>query len=177
MNNIQYFIVRVIHKLKHNDDEVYSNFFRKKGMKIGKKCHIYSNIITNEAFLVEIGDNVTISNEVSFITHDNSICKPMPEFSDLFGRIKIGDNCFIGSHAMILQGVSIANNTIIAAGSIVTKSFYDEKKIIGGNPAKVIGTWDKYIEKNKKNGMNINGLSIKELKKEVENSEKLFWKK
>ena len=53
--------------------------------------------------------------------------------------IFIGDNCWIGMNAIILPGVSISGvNVIIAAGSVVTRSFEDSNVLIAGNPAKVV---------------------------------------
>ena len=57
--------------------------------------------------------------------------------------------------------VSIPNNTIVAAGSVVTKSISEERVILGGNPAKVISTWDKFYDKNKNKG--ISKYKIKEI--------------
>lgn len=51
--------------------------------------------------------------------------------------VEIGSNVFIGASVIILKGVSIGENTVIAAGSVVTKSFGDNV-IIGGNPAKLL---------------------------------------
>lgn len=103
---------------------------------------ICSNPITKEAFLVEIGDNVTISINVTFVTHDNCVKLLLPNYSDCFGKIKIGNNCFIGENAMLLYGVTLADNIIVAAGAVVTKSFFESNIIIGGNPARIIGNWD-----------------------------------
>lgn len=60
-----------------------------------------------------------------------------------------------------MYGVSIPNNTIVAAGSVVTKSISEERVILGGNPAKVISTWDKFYDKNKNKG--ISKFKIKEI--------------
>ena len=51
--------------------------------------------------------------------------------------IKVGSNCWIGSKVTILDGVTIGNNCVIAAGAVVTKSFSDSV-IIGGIPAKIL---------------------------------------
>lgn len=51
--------------------------------------------------------------------------------------VEIGKKCWIGANSVILPGISIGDNVIIAAGSIVTKSF-SGPCVIGGNPAKII---------------------------------------
>ncbi len=48
-----------------------------------------------------------------------------------------------------MYGIELAPNTIVAAGSVVTKSFPEGNIVIGGNPAKVITTWEKFAEKNR----------------------------
>ena len=138
-------------------------------MKIGSNCRIFCDVSTSESYLVEIGDNVTISGNVKLITHDASIQKIVPNVTDLFGKIKIGDNCFIGQGAIIMYGVTIPDNTIIAAGSVITKSIPESGKIVGGNPAKVIGDVERFAEKYKENAVNIKGMTAEEKKKLLEN--------
>ena len=70
-----------------------------------------------------------------------------PEYH--MGTIEVFDNVFIGTGSLILNGVKIGPNAIVAAGSVVTKDV-PEGTIVGGNPAKVIGTVDNFIEKRKK---------------------------
>jgi acetyltransferase-like isoleucine patch superfamily enzyme len=55
------------------------------------------------------------------------------------GPIRIGKNCWIGANSVILPGITLGDNVIVGAGSVVTKSFGDSV-IIVGNPAAVIGT-------------------------------------
>ena len=80
--------------------------------------------MNTEPYLVSIGNNVTISGGVRLTTHDNSISKVLPNKTDICGTITIGGNCFIGRGAHLLLGVSLADNIIVAAGSVVTKSFF-----------------------------------------------------
>ena len=142
MKNIKYQIARFLAKITKNDEQ-YAKFFRSEGIKIGKGSHIYSNIVTAESFLIEIGDEVTISSDVVFVTHDNSVIKIDPTKPNLFGKIKIGNNCFIGQRSTLLYGITLADNIIVAAGSVVTKSFEESNIIIGGNPARKISTFEK----------------------------------
>ena len=82
--------------------------------------------------------------------------------SDLFGRITIGKNCFIGSNAVILYGVTLCDNIIVAAGSVVANSFHEERIIIAGNPARKISTWEKKKEKSEGKAWNLGNMTREE---------------
>ena len=58
-------------------------------------------------------------------------------FKTEFGKIKVGNNSFIGCNVTILRGVTIGNNCVIGAGSVVTKNVPDGE-VWAGNPAKFI---------------------------------------
>lgn len=169
---------KVIYYLLNKDMMVIKiNDYRKNGMKIGGGCRIFSKINSAEPYLIEIGNNVTISTNVELITHDNCAIKLYDDATDFVGSIKIGDNCFIGSRAIILPGVTIANNVIVAAGSVVTKSIKESGKIVGGNPAKEIGSIDIIREKNYSNRINLKNLNYMEKRKIIlENENKWILK-
>lgn len=119
---------------------------RQMGAKIGENCRFYSLNMFSEPYLIEIGDNVIVSGEVIFITHDGGVYLFMneePELFGHFGRIKVGNNCFIGMGAIILPDVEIGNNCIIGAGAVVIDSIPDNSVALG-NPAKVIFKTDMY---------------------------------
>lgn len=177
MKALQYWLMKLRSKFSSNPHEYVSDYFRKMGMKIGENCNICDNISTTEAYLITIGNNVTLAGGVIFIAHDNSISKLLPNTTDLLGTIAIGDNCFIGNRAMLLYGVQLADNIIVAAGSVVTKSFLKSGIIIGGNPAKVIGICSDFAEKNKDKAFNLDGIPRKELVERVKNSNKLIIRK
>ena len=140
-------------------------YARHLGAKIGKNCHISTRNWSNEAYLVTIGDNVQITNDVSIHCHGggNAIRKDHPEF-DVFGKVVIEDWVYIGSFAQIMPGVTIGEGALIAAGSIVTKSV-PPHTVVAGNPARVICTTLDYYERNKVFNVDTNGLSVKEKKK------------
>jgi len=118
----------------------------KRGAKIGENVSIWSNKIDkNHAFLLEIGDNVTIS-DARILMHDGSTSLPLG-YSRI-GKVKIGSNVFIGADAIILPGVTIGDNVIIGAGTIVNKDI-PSNSVAAGNPARIIGTYQKFVEKNK----------------------------
>lgn len=121
--------------------------YKLHGAKIGDNVRAFSPITSAEAYLITIGDNVTVASGVHFITHDNSAIKVYDDATDFVGPITIGNNVFIGAYSVLLPGVTIADNCIIGAGSVVCKSCTMPGTIIAGNPAKPIGTADKLREK------------------------------
>ena len=111
------------------------NFYRRKfwtpekiarhiGVKIGHSSDIQIKSFGSEPYLIEIGNHVQITSGTKFFTHGAAwvLRDKYPEI-DFFGKIKIGDNVYIGNDSLILPGVAIGSNVIIAAGSVVTKSF------------------------------------------------------
>lgn len=123
---------------------------RKQGVKVGENCRFFSTNFSTEPYLIEIGNHVTITEGVQFVTHDGGVWvfrESNPDI-ELFGNIEIGNNVFIGLNSIILFNTVVGNNCIIAAGSIVKGNFSDNS-IIAGVPAKVIGSINDYFEKNK----------------------------
>lgn len=152
----------LFYKITNNKEKLNNEYIlrcKQNGMIIGENFRCFSKINDSEPYLINIGNNVTISTDVNFITHDNSITKICSEFTDCFGKIKIGNNCFIGLGTIIMPGVTLGNNVIVAAGSVVTKSFTENNIIIAGNPAKIISKIDKeqiYLQKYYHNTRNMN---------------------
>ena len=149
MQKINYFWAKVKYKTSKNP-ECLSNYYRKQGAKIGSNCLICNDFFMMDPVFVEVKNNVIISSAVSFITHDHSINKVILDKSNLFGKIIVGNNCFIGYGSILLYGVKLSDNIIVASGSVVTKSFEETNIIIGGNPATKIGTWGDFKSKYEK---------------------------
>lgn len=98
----------------------------------------------------EIGKNVQITNGVKILTHgfDWSVTKAVyGEIYGSSGKVKIGDNCFIGMNAIILKGSAIGDNVIIGAGSVVCGGEFPSNCVIAGNPARVICSLSDYRKK------------------------------
>ena len=124
----------------------------------GEDCVYGSRNIPEEPYMIKLHNNVFITPETIFLPHDSipemlarmKNVKPGTVFPEYhMGTIEVFDNVFIGTGSLILNGVKIGPNAIVAAGSVVTKDV-PEGTIVGGNPAKVIGTVDNFIEKRKK---------------------------
>jgi len=83
------------------------------------------------------GDYTTVGQNTGILSGGHDIY----DHRILFGKeTRIGNYCWIGMNCMILPGVTLGDLTIVAAGSVVTKSFPEGYCVIGGNPAKVIKT-------------------------------------
>lgn len=161
MFKLGYYFAKIKSVLK-NDNEIANQYYRSGGVKIEKNCLICTPIYPcKDNCLLEIKDDVVISTDVMFVLHDFSASRVVKGTSNMFGKIIIGNNSFIGARAVIMYGVELADNTIVAAGSLVTKSFHQGNIVIGGNPAKVIGTWEQLRPKVKKYG--VIGVNAKEL--------------
>lgn len=75
-----------------------------------------------------------------------------------------------------MYGVTIPDNVIVAAGSVVTKSINESNVIIGGNPARIISSWNSFSGKAKDYGWNLGAISSAELIKMHEEDIKLIKK-
>lgn len=133
-NIIQYIRFRIT-----TNNNYRINYLRKKGVKIGENCLINHLKIVAEPYLVEIGNEVAIAPKSIFITHDGStwLFKDKSKDLRLYGKIIIGNNCFIAESCIILPNTRIGNNCIIGAGSVVRGNIPDNSLAMG-NPAEVI---------------------------------------
>lgn len=130
--------------------------------KTGDKLHVESNFRVEYGYNIEIGENFYSNYDCllldicPIIIGDNAMLAPGVHIYSAthpldpkernsgkeYGKpVKIGNNVWIGGRSVIAPGVTLGDNVVVAAGSVVTKSFPDNV-VIGGNPAKII----KYIE-------------------------------
>lgn len=149
-------------RVKHMDDsDITIMNLRKRGVRIGDNCRIFTAIAAKEPTLITIGNRVTISSDVSFCTHDNAIIKAIPGKTDVVGPISIGDDCFVGMRSILMYGVTLGDHCVVAAGSVVTKSF-PPRTVLGGNPAKAICTIDQYAEKYKDYAIDFSAIVLEQ---------------
>lgn len=140
-----------------------------KTIKIGKNCFINTNCTFLDPETIEIGDNTLIAPGVQIYTANHpSTTKEriIPQnkqqenktynyinknqefdetieytFTNFAQAVKIGKRCWIGGNTIILPGISIGDNTIIGAGSVVTKNI-PSNVIAAGTPCKIIKKQD-----------------------------------
>lgn len=144
---------KLFYQLKLRKADPYEKaiiYARHEGIKMGMKCKCFGKVdFGSEPYLITLGDNVMISDNVRFVNHDGGIqvldVNGWLPNSDIFGVITVGNNVFIGQNATILKGVHIGNNVIIGAGAIVSKDCEDDS-VYAGIPARKIKTLHEYYE-------------------------------
>lgn len=149
-------IVRMMNKILFPntcDSESYVKYLISKGAKIGentrfiapKKC----NVDVARAEYISIGENCCLSM-CAILAHDYSWYVMADAYHDVLpdpgGEVRIGNNCFIGYHAIILKDTVIGDNVIIGAGAVV-KGKIPSRTVWAGVPAKQICTLDEYYKK------------------------------
>ena len=152
-----------------------TRFLRHKGVRIGEKCTIITKIqnFGTEPYLVKLGDNVTITHGVIFITHDGGTRLFRDEFPEMnpygnvFGTIELGNNVFVGINSLLLPGSKISDNTLVGAGTIV-KGNFEPGVVIAGNPGRVICGIDDYITKVRSQMVHLQSTNRRDLRIELE---------
>ena len=119
--------------------EVPTETLMKRGLKVGKDFNRQQGcyIDPTHCYLIEIGDDVTMSIRVTLMAHDAGT-KKTTGYTRL-GQIKIGNHVFLGANATVLPGVTIGDGAVIGAGSVVTRDV-PAGTVAAGVPARVIGT-------------------------------------
>ena len=126
--------------------EVPTETLIKRGMRVGSGFNRQQGCFLDptHCFLIEIGNNVTMSIRVTLMAHDAS-AKKLTGYTRI-GRIKIGNDVFIGANTTVLPGVTIGDGAVIGAGSVVTQDI-PAGAVAAGVPARVISTTDKLAQK------------------------------
>jgi acetyltransferase-like isoleucine patch superfamily enzyme len=145
-------MIRQVLGLALNTARLYRDpvrYFRSQGAEIGEGVDIFgANLFTfgSEPYLVSIGNHVTISHNVDFITHDGAMRVARAKYPGayLYGRIRVSDGCFLGAHSVLLPGASVGAGSVIGSGSVVTDEIPPGVVAVGA-PAKPVKTVEEYI--------------------------------
>ncbi len=134
--------------------QLYISHLKKIGVKIGEGTKFFGQVTIDEEYphLVEIGENCVLTEGVKILTHDfvYSVYYHIHGNStaDVFREKKVilKNNVYVGTNAIILKGVSIGENTVIGAGSVVTHSI-PPNSVATGNPCQVKMSIEEYYSK------------------------------
>ena len=137
-------------------------FARSIGVQIGRDCRILGlkrETFGSEPYLIRIGDHVTITFGVRFVTHDGGVWvfRGQAPDIDIFRPIVIGSNVFIGINSILMPGVTIGDNCVIGAGSVVTRDI-PANTVALGSPARPLRDMESYWEKVQAEALHIRSL-------------------
>ncbi len=170
-------IKSIIKKLTYYKANMSQNakvkYLREQGAKIGEETVLNCNTVSfgTEPYLIEVGKQCVFAAGVCLNTHDGGVAvlNHLDMWKDgikrdKMGRIKIGNNVYIGINAIIMPGVEIGDNCVIGAGTIVTKSI-PANSVAVGVPARIICSIEEYAEKAKFKTYPTGGMTKEEKKR------------
>ena len=110
------------------------------GAKVGKNAALGPFVYWDPHLeLLEIGDNVIVSPQVCVLFHKRNLKemhydKLYQEVPHIYNKVKLCNNCTIGTRAMILPGVTVGEGACVGAGALVTKDV-PSWSVVAGTPA------------------------------------------
>lgn len=145
------------------------HYFRGRGVNIGDGVEILGASLStfgSEPYLITIGDHVTISHGVDFITHDGGLRVARDKYPGayFYGRIHVGDRCFLGAHTILLPGARVGADSVIGSGSIVTGEI-PSGVVAMGAPAKPVKSVEDYIQGKRHLWIDTGGMAPDEKKR------------
>lgn len=149
-------------------------YLRSLGVRIGEGCDILTQIknFSTEPWLIELGNRVTVTQGVIFLTHDGSsrlFRQQLPNagpWGNRFGTIRIHDNSFIGVNSILMPDIEIGPNSIVGVGSVVNKDV-PPNMVVAGVPARPICTLDEYVDRYQQKSIPLTATTKAELRSEL----------
>jgi maltose O-acetyltransferase len=142
-------MLRMLRKLRGLlHDTVDVAVLERRGLRMGRDVYVAPGTIIDPDFcwLVEIGDETTLGPGVRILAHDASTKRHLG-FSRV-GRVEIGRRVFVGADSIVLPGVTIGEDAIVGAGSVVRRDV-PAGVVVAGNPAVLVGNTSDYVERHR----------------------------
>jgi len=149
LNNVKFYVRGDNHNVSIGEECKFYNSVtlwledRECGLTIGDKTELYGYTtisVLEPCSQVTIGNNCLLSFNIDIRTSDShSIIDVATDKKINHAKnVSIGNHVWIGEHVIILKGVAINDDSIVAAGSVVTKSADEKGIIVAGNPARIV---------------------------------------
>lgn len=156
-------VVKILNLLKKiyytSSSRRFIGYLVSGGVKIGERVIFRdphtTHIDMTRPCLVSIGNDVDINVNFTILTHDwctHVFRNTFHDFLNSSGKVSIGNNVYIATNVTILKGVTIGDNCIIGAGSVVNKSI-PSNSVAVGVPCRVVSSIEEYYNKCKKRCM------------------------
>jgi serine acetyltransferase len=147
-------------------------YHRRQGVRIGARLDLiggHPKTFGSEPYLVTVGDDVTISSGVTFVTHDGGLRVIRGEHPNAFyyAPIVVGDRAFIGAGAWLLPGVRIGDRSVVGACAVVTRDVPPDT-VVAGIPARPIKSVVDYVAAHVEDWIDTSGLSPIEKRRTLE---------
>ncbi len=130
----------------HPESRIRRLALETSGMHIGAGTHLAMGLIVIDDYKnnISIGERCSIGANVilmSSVSPDNSVLSKHPDLQKSIktAPIFIGNDCWIGSGAIIMAGLTIANRAVIGAGAVITKDVFEDQ-VVTGVPGRVART-------------------------------------
>ena len=114
-----------------------ARFFAPWGLTVGRHTTLGNDGFYDARSGITIGDCVNIAAEVRIFTREHDV--QSPDFAETGAPVVIGDHAYLGTRVTVLPGVTIGTGAVVASGAVVTGDV-DDYTIVGGVPARPIGT-------------------------------------
>lgn len=112
-----------------------AEFYRPEGIVVGEHCTIGDSAFLDGRDTIVLGDAVNLSSHVSIYTRQHDV--DGPDFAETGGPVRIGSHAWLGSHCIVLPGVTIGEGAVVGAGSVVTKDVAPYT-MVAGAPARFV---------------------------------------
>ena len=109
------------------------------GLYVGEECYIIGPHFFDVHAPIRLGSSVTLAGRgSSFYTHGLDYRRACLAAEP----VSIGENCYVGAHTLFTPGASVAPNTIVGMGALVTRSFDEQYVLVAGSPARIVKELD-----------------------------------
>lgn len=170
------FIEVLKRKWASRSSESLIKYYKSRGIRIGSNCVFRSPMSTQidlmRPSLICIGDNVDMNKNFTIMSHDFGHRVFLYKYGDFLsssGPVHVGSNIYFGVNVTVLKGVTIGDNCIIGAGSVVTKDI-PSNSVAAGVPCKVLCSLDEYYIRRKQEWVD-EAISYARTIRDVENRE------